>query len=197
MKNICFGILLFVLPLRAADVSTETAEIKKQLENLFSESRKVNSATAKEKATSRAKIEAALDWDRIARDCLGAKETKKQGAASFKQFNNLLHDVIVKTAYTRLDKFWDGGTTYTFTKVDPKGKDAHVVVEFKVGEDPFNLDYYLTKKGPNWVVYDISYEGLRYSENINEQIVAFLKEKGFISLLDKLKKRRDELESKS
>ena len=43
------------------------------------------------------------------------------------------------------------------------------------------------------MIYDISYEDIRYSTNISEQIDAFLKDGNFATLLEKLRKRRDEL----
>ena len=46
-------------------------------------------------------------------------------------------------------------------------------------------------------IYDIAYEDIQYSKNIREQIDAFLKESNFASLLDKLRKRRDELGEKT
>lgn len=168
----------------------EAAAVKAEMEALFDASRKVNGA---EKSSARAKIENALDWDRVAKECLGA-EYKKAGKGNLGQFKNLLKEVITKTAYTRMDTFWNG-TNYSFDTIDVKGSEAHVKATFNVKSETFALDYYLAKKGSKWWVYDIAFEDLRYSTNISEQIVAFLREKPFSALLTSLKKRRDDLES--
>jgi ABC-type transporter MlaC component len=63
-----------------------------------------------------------------------------------------------------------------------------------VKEDSFGLDYYLSKKGNQWLISDIAYEELKYSANIREQLDAFLKEKSFSDLLTKLRKRSEELD---
>ncbi len=176
---------------KALAFTGEALVIKEQLDALFDASQKVNGAT---KADARKKIESALDWERVAKSCLGNAQWKKQSPASRNEFQALLKDVVVRTAYSRMDKFWDK-TTYTFEKIDIKGSDAHVVSKFNAAGDVLLLEYFLTKKGSNWLIYDISFEDNRYSTNINEQLVAFLREKPFSHLLTNLKKRRDDLAS--
>ncbi len=173
----------------------EALVIKKKLEELFETSKKVNSEGAT-KAKARADIEGALDWDKVSELCLGKENYKKNAGKNFGEFRDLLKQVIIKTAFTRLDKFWTD-TTYKIDSIDVKGNDAKVSARFFVKNEPFSLDYYFLKKNGKWSVYDISYEELRYSVNINEQIDAFLKEKSFPGLLEKLKKRRAELDENS
>ena len=198
MKNLktLFLVTLVLTPFSwtsANPVSAASAkEITSKLEDLFVASRKVN-ASGEEKQKARAKIEEALDWDKIAQLCLGAKQAKKNSGKNFEEFRNLLKDVVVKTAYTRLDKFWNGNTKYVFQNIEIKGNMAKVPTKFIVKGDPSVLDYYMLKKGNDWLIYDIAYEEERYSTNISEQIDAFLKEGNFTTLLEKLKKRRDEL----
>jgi phospholipid transport system substrate-binding protein len=174
----------------------EAFKIKTQLETLFDSSRKVNDSTPATRSAARQAIENAMEWDQIAKDCLGTKEWNKTPAASRNQYVTLLREVVVKTAYTRLDKFWDGAS-YQFTKIDVKGEKAQATAKYTVKGEHFSLDYYLVKKGANWEIYDVAFEDFRYSENIREQITAFLKDKGFPNLLDKLKKRKEELEDGS
>lgn len=169
----------------------EAAKIKETIENLFDASKKVNKPK-ETKDKERARIEASMDWDRISQDCMGAA-WKKQSPANRDQFKKLLKDVMVKTAYSRMDTFWNNAT-YQFASIDVKGTQAEVRTKFKVDEDTFDLQYYLNKKGGNWMVYDIAYENIRYSHNISEQINGFLKGSNFAALADKLKKRREELE---
>lgn len=167
-------------------------ELKKRMEDLFEVSKNVNQLDAKTRDKARGEIDRSLDWDRVAEDALGSGTWKKQPAKNREDFRGLLRDVIVRTAYTRLDKFWDGAK-YTFDKIEVKSGKAHVVAKFVVNEDPFLLEYFLLAKGGRWLIYDIAFEGERYSVNISEQINAFLREKSFAYLLDKLRKRRDEL----
>lgn len=183
--------LFYFHPLRA-DNAAVTKEITSKLDELFAASKKVN-APGEEKQKARTKIESALDWDKIAQMCLGAKHAKKNAGKNFDDFRNLLKDVVVKTAYTRLDKFWDGNTKYVFQNIEVKGNTAKIPTKFIVKGESSILEYYFQKKGNDWLIYDISYEEERYSTNISEQIDAFLKEGNFATLLDKLRKRRDEL----
>lgn len=183
--------LLFVFP-AFADSTGATKEITSKLEDLFSASRKVN-APGDEKEKARSSIEKAMDWEKIATMCLGPKHAKKNAGKNLEDFKNLLKEVVIKTAYTRLDKFWDGNTKYKFENIEIKGNTAKVPTKFFVKGEPFILDYFFSKKGDQWLIYDISYEDVRYSTNISEQIDAFLKDGNFSTLLDKLRKRKDEL----
>lgn len=168
----------------------EAEKLRMHFDDLFDASKKVNSP--KEKATARRKIALAFEWDRIGKECLGRSNWAKALPSNRAEFSSLLKDVITRTAYTRLDKFWDGATP-RFEVIDVKGNEAHVLCRFHFQEESFTLDYYLSKQGPKWLIYDLAYEGLKYSANINEQIDAFLKEKNMSELLGKLRKRRDEL----
>lgn len=170
----------------------EAKKIEDYLTGLFDQSRKTNAPGAEGK-TARDAIGNALDWDRVAKDCLGPSQYKATSEKNRSEFRNLLRQVIEKTAYSRLAAFWKGGTTYVFKTIDVKGGDAHVTSEFNLGGDVATLDYYLEHKGSDWKIYDIAYENLRYSKNINEQLEAFLREKGFPNLLTQLRKRLDEL----
>jgi ABC-type transporter MlaC component len=184
-------LLLISLPSRVEGAAS-TKEVTDKLEELFQASRKVN-APGDEKQKARTLIENSMDWEKIAQLCLGSKQAKKNAGKNLDSFKNLLKEVVIKTAYTRLDKFWDGNTKYQFENIELKGNTAKVPTKFFVKGEPAMLEYFLSKKGDQWLIYDISYEEIRYSTNISEQIDAFLKEGNFASLLDKLKKRRDEL----
>jgi len=181
----------FSLSLRAEE-NRSTKDITTRLESLFEASKKVN-LEGPEKQKSRDTIEKAMDWEKIAKLCLGAKLVKKNSGKNFEEFRNLLKDVVIRTAFTRLDKFWETNTNYKFEKIEVQGDSAKVPTKFFVKGEPFELEYYFSKKGNDWFIYDISYEEVRYSTNISEQIDAFLKEGNFMTLLSKLKKRRDDL----
>ncbi len=171
----------------------EAAKLKDTMVDLFEKSKKVGSTDATEKKKGQTRVEKALDWDRIAKDCLGSKRWSGQSAGNRKAFRDLLQDVVVRTAFSRLDKFWKDVKQYDVEKVDVKGSGAHVATKFLVGKEDFLLEYFMNKTGGQWLIYDISYEDLKYSENISEQINAFMKDNNFNTLLDKLRKRRDEL----
>jgi ABC-type transporter MlaC component len=182
----------------AAQLSAEATQLKGKLSELFEKSKNVNAKGAKG-TDARAAIDGALDWDRIAKDCLPDSEFKKAGSKNISDFKGLLKDVIVKTAYSRLDSFWKGAE-YSFPEIKVTGEKAHAKAIFKVkdkegADEEFALDYYLFKRPSDkkWMIYDVAFDEVRYSENIREQIKTFLGEKGFPNLLTKLRERRKEL----
>jgi len=187
-----FLMSLVFLPTWANEQTSVDSQLRNQMEELFQASKLVNEP--KEQKKARLAIEKAVDWDEIATLCLGKQAAKKNQGKNFSDFRNLLREVVSKTAFSRLDKFWQNGTTATIDKVELNKNTAHVAAKFKSKEDVFSLDYYLNKKGSQWLIYDIAYEDLKYSENIKEQVDVFLKEKSFSDLLGKLRKRAEELD---
>lgn len=193
MKNVILALIPLLLSPVFAAPSTNDAVIKKYVEDLFVASKKINTPAEQKKA--RAEIENSLDWDKISELCLGASRWKSTSGANKTEFKRLLKEVILKTAYSRLDKFWTPDLTYEFQPITWTGGNAGVPVKFTVKGEPFVLEYFFTKKAGKWTIFDVSYEDVRYSVNINEQLDAFLKEKGFSELLGKLRRRLEELDS--
>ncbi|NBX75485.1 MAG: hypothetical protein EBQ92_02945 [Proteobacteria bacterium] len=187
------SILLSVLIFSFFANATEQDALRLQLENLFEVSKKVNTPDT-EREKSRKEIDGAIDWDGIAQLCLGESNFKKYKGKNFNDFRELLREVISKTAFSRMDKFWAGGTKAQIDKVDIQGKKAHVAAKFISNGEAFSLDYYLNKKGTRWIIDDVAYEDMKYTVNIKEQLDAFLKEKPFSELLVKLRKKREELD---
>ncbi|MEZ4750003.1 MAG: ABC transporter substrate-binding protein [Bdellovibrionota bacterium] len=172
----------------------EQLTLKKFMEELFEDSKKVNETGAPGKK-ARNTIESAVDWTEVAKICLGgAKEWSAQNSKNRSEFSNLLKDIIALTAYSRMGDFWNG-TSYTIKKIDVKGNDATVTTTFKASDDDYALEYYLSKAGRKWKIKDLSFDDIKYSDNIREQIQSFLKEKNFAVLLTKLRKRRADLEA--
>ena len=184
------SVLLSIQPIMA-DTAGVSRQLTTKLDALFKASRSVN-ADGEEKVKARNQIEGSMDWEKIAQVCLG-NYAKRNAGKNLNDFKTLLRDVVVKTAYSRLDKFWDGNTSYKYEKIEFKGGSAKVPCKFTVKGEPFVLEYFFSEKGNQWLIYDISYDDVRYSTNISEQISAFLKEKSFAELLGKLRKRKDEL----
>lgn len=193
-------------PKKADTTAVTTGDAKKveaYLRELFEQSKHVNGTDAKG-TKARSMIEDSLDWKRVAKDCLPPAEYSRQlnsgdkGTKNLGEFEALLKQVVMNTAFSRLGKFWDNAS-YVFTKMDSKDGNTHAQAKFSIKEggetEIFILDYYLFKKKENsrWYIYDIAFEDIRYSETIGGQIKSYLGEKGFDSLLGKLRDRLKEL----
>jgi len=185
-----FATISFAAETEATSANPELeASAKEWLVKLFEASKKVNGP---EQKAARAHIENSLDWDEVARTCLGDAEWKKQAGKNRTEFRNLLKEVIVRTAFTRMDKFWDGAT-YAWEKATIEGKRVTLRTKFSLKEDSYLLDYYMEKSKSGWHITDLAFEDLRYSVNISEQLNSYLKEKNFGNLLTNLRKKRDGL----
>ncbi|MCB0406122.1 MAG: ABC transporter substrate-binding protein [Bdellovibrionales bacterium] len=179
---------------KAETFTGEQLTLKKFMEELFEDSKKVNESGAPGKK-ARNTIESAVNWTEVAKICLGGpKAWSAQNSKHRGEFSTLLRDIIALTAYSRMGDFWNG-TSYAIKKIDVKGSDATVTTTFKATDDDYSLEYYLSKSGRHWKINDLSFDDIKYSDNIREQIQSFLKEKNFSVLLTKLRKRRADLEA--
>jgi len=182
------------MPLKSSEVESEEIALKKNLETLFGDSKNVNSSDKKLRMSSRTKIANLLDWDKVAVVALGEKRWKSQKSLNKSNFKNLLKEIILLTAYERLDKFWADIKSYEITSIKITKNNAHVLSKFITKDNTYLLEYDMFRKSSKWYLDDIIFEGMKYSEIINEQIDEFLKENTFFELLNRLKKRKTELE---
>lgn len=176
----------------AGALSADQTAIQTYLSELFEASKNANSQ-GKEKEAARGRIESSVDWNKIAEMCMGgAKPWNAQSPKNREEFSKLLREIIALTAYSRMSDFWKD-TSYSFQKIEVKGSVAEVAAKFRSKKEDYILSYFLHRVGKGWRIYDLAFEDLKYSENIHEQIDAFLKEKSFAQLLDKLRKRKSDL----
>jgi ABC-type transporter MlaC component len=174
----------------------ESLKIKQRLEKLFEYTKTVDT-TQKGHKRNRRKIEAAVDWNKIAIMCLGRAQWKKTKLSNRNEYASLLREIISLSAYSRMLDFWQGAK-YEFHKIQINSNIARVIVLFSKNDnegngDEYTFDYYLEKKKGQWFLYDLAYEELKYSETINDQIETFLEENSFAELLKRLHKRPDEV----
>ncbi len=175
-------------------LSAEQQKLKEMLSSLLDVSKNVNEAGAKG-AAARKQVEDGVNWDHVAQICLGGPAAwKKQSASNRNQFSKLLKDIISLTAYSRMSTFWED-TKYSIDKVKVTGSTGIVSAKFSADDEEYVLDYYFEKQGGNWKIFDLSVDEDKYSDNITQQIKAFLKENNFATLLQRLEKRRADLKN--
>ena len=166
--------------------------VKQTIEGLIAASKQIMD-TSDEGQANRRKIEAALNWNAISEKCLGRDLWEKKKATPFP---TLLREVVTKTAFSRIAKLWKEVRKFEIKSVTLTGTHAIVKARF-VAKQTFAITYYFGKKDGHWLIDDIAYDDLLYSENISEQINGFLKSHSFSQLLAKMKKRLHELDSEA
>ena len=166
--------------------------VKQTIESLIAASKQILD-TSDEGQANRKKIEAALNWNAISEKCLGRDLWEKKKATPFP---TLLREVVTKTAFSRIAKLWKEVKKFEIKSVTLAGTHAVVKARF-VAKQTFAITYYFGKKDGHWLIDDIAYDDLLYSENISEQINGFLKSHSFSQLLAKMKKRLPELDSEA
>jgi ABC-type transporter MlaC component len=153
---------------------------------------------SKDKSKGIKEIEKHFDWSRVGEACLKSPVISKARATAEQKanFKKLVQEIVSLMANTHLDKLWAKTKSYEVGKVSIKDNEAQVETLFKNQDDNVvAVQYFLYKKNNDWLIYDITKDGLKYTELIRDEVESFLGMNSFEKLVASLTKRRNNLRS--
>jgi len=130
----------------------------------------------------------------ISQKALG-KYWKKHSAEQQDQFQKLLEDLFVHVAFPSSAKF--------FTNLDlmygkSKSKKDIIVVPITVvheKEGEVDIDFKMKQSAKNWLVVDVTLDGISMRNNLRSQFYKILKKNDFNELIRRMKKKLKEAQS--
>ena len=130
----------------------------------------------------------------ISQKALG-KYWKKHSAEQQDQFQKLLEDLFVHVAFPSSAKF--------FTNLDlmygkSKSKKDIIVVPITVvheKEGEVDIDFKMKQSAKNWLVVDVTLDGVSMRNNLRSQFYKILKKNDFNELIRRMKKKLKEAQS--
>lgn len=126
-----------------------------------------------------------FDWAAMARSALG-KNWRNLSEAQRAEFTSLFSDLIEKTYMSQVDSYTSEKIVYKGDKVDgPYGVVDAVVVTLRGTDIP--VSYRVLKNGAEWLVYDISIEGVSMVNNYRSQITSIMNNSTYDNLIAKIK----------
>jgi phospholipid transport system substrate-binding protein len=128
-----------------------------------------------------------FDWREMARRSL-AKHWQQRTDAEIKEFVPLFTDLLEKTYMKRIENYSGDKVSYDGEKV--KGQYSLVKVRIATSKQTeIPVVYRLRKKGSQWLIYDVSIEGVSLVNNYRKQFDSVILSSSYQGLVEKLKEK--------
>jgi len=133
-------------------------------------------------------VDERFDWEEMAQRSL-ATHWPKRTPEEKKEFVTLFQNLLARTYMDKVEGYSGEKIIYTGETIDQDRAVARVkILTSKNKEIP--IEYRLLKKGPQWLVYDISIEGVSLVNNYRTQFNSIILKKGYEELVKRLKEKR-------
>ena len=128
-----------------------------------------------------------FDWREMSRRAL-ARHWKKRTDEEKKEFVPLFADLLERTYMNRVENYSGENVIYDGEKV--KGNYSLVSVKVSTSKDAeIPVQYRLQKKGDEWLIYDVSIEGVSLVNNYRTQFNSIILRSSYEGLVEKLKEK--------
>jgi phospholipid transport system substrate-binding protein len=195
-KVFATSVLLFLLslPTGSAYAGAPTDQVKqtvdKVLDILRNKEMKKPANEKKRRAEIRKVVSERFDFADMAKRSLGIY-WRQRTPEERKEFVPLYTDLLERTYIKKIERYTDEKIAYTGEKID--GNYAVVdtkVVTTKNIETP--IDYRLLNENGQWMVYDVSIEGVSLINNYRNQFSSIIHQKSYEELVKKLKSKEEQ-----
>ena len=190
-----FSVFLLVLGVSALVWAAEpTDRIKQTTDKILSivadPQLKDPSKAPERRRLIRSAVDERFDWEEMARRSL-AQFWAKRTPEEKKEFIELYSDLLERTYMSKVEDYSGENVLYERETID--GDYAVVKVKFVTGKNKdIPVDYRLRKKGENWLVYDVSIEGVSLVNNYRRQFGSIITQFSYENLVKKLKEKAEE-----
>jgi len=146
---------------------------------------------AREKSRQiRSVVDERFDWEEMSKRTL-ARHWKDRTQDEKKEFIDLFGKLLERTYLDKVEGYSGEKVLYVDEKVE--GKYAMVAVKIVTQQETeVQVDYRLQKKGNEWLVYDISIEGVSLINNYRKQFNSIMTRSSFKDLMEKLRSKVEE-----
>jgi len=132
-------------------------------------------------------VDERFDWEEMSKRTL-ARNWKDRTEDEKKEFIELFGRLLERTYLDKVEGYSGEKVLY----VDEKMQGNYAIVAVKIvtkQETEIQVDYRLQKKGKEWLVYDISIEGVSLVNNYRKQFSSIMTRSSFKDLIEKLKSK--------
>ena len=139
-------------------------------------------------------VDERFDWEEMSRRSL-ARHWAERTPEEKKEFMGLFRDLLERTYLDKVDDYSGEAVTYQGDTIDGNYASVKVkIVTSKGTEIP--VEYRVMKKQTNWLVYDITIEGVSFVNNYRSQFNSILSKSPYPELVKRLKDKASFSEKK-
>lgn len=135
--------------------------------------------------TMKKAVDERFDWAAMARSAIG-KYWRGLSEAQRTEFTGLFSELVEKNYMSKVESYSGEKILYKGDQVDGMYGVAEVVIVTLRGTD-IPVSYRVLKKGTEWLVYDVSIEGVSLVNNYRSQIGAILNSSTYDALVGRLR----------
>ncbi len=134
-----------------------------------------------------------IDWDAMAHWVAGRQAWQRSSEAQRERFSKEFKDLLVRTYASTLRAYNNQTIEYLPIRGGIQGKDRVLVSSMikEPGREAIKVTYRMAKQGSQWLVYDISIEGVSLLKGFQSQFAQEIQQKGLDSLSDRLHKHNE------
>lgn len=128
-----------------------------------------------------------FDWREMARRSL-ARHWRNRTKEEKKEFVPLFTDLLERTYMRRIENYSGDNVSYDGERVEGK----YSLVKVRIFTDKqveIPVVYKMKKKGPKWMIYDVSIEGVSLVNNYRKQFDSVILTSSYEGLVEKLKEK--------
>ena len=130
-------------------------------------------------------VDERFDWAAMARSAIG-KNWRDLSEAQRTEFTGLFSELIEKNYMSKVESYSGEKITYKGDKLDGVYGVVDVVISTLKGTD-IPVSYRVQNKGTEWLVYDVSIEGVSLVNNYRSQLGSILNSSSYAALIKKIK----------
>jgi len=183
---LCFLICVLAAPASAGEPTVQIkSTIDKVIDILNDPEFKAPEKAKERRRLMRGVADERFDWQEMARRSL-ARHWKDRTDKEKDEFVPLFADLLERTYMNRVENYSGEKVTYTGERIE--GKYALVSLSVFTSKDvEIPIEYRLQKKSDEWLIYDVSIEGVSLVNNYRTQFNSIILNSSYEGLVAKLK----------
>jgi len=139
-------------------------------------------------------VDERFDWEEMSRRSL-ARHWAARTPEEKKEFIGLFRNLLERTYLNKVDDYSGEAVTYEGDTIDGNYASVKVKIVTSQGKE-IPVEYRVMKKQTNWMVYDITIEGVSFVNNYRSQFNSILTKSPYSELVKRLKDKASFSEKK-
>jgi phospholipid transport system substrate-binding protein len=184
---VCFLLVVgFSVPVLAGEPTDQIRQTTDKILSIVKDPALKSPSKAQERrGLIRKAVDERFDWEEMARRSLG-RYWAQRTAEEKKEFVHLFSELVERTYMGKVEDYSGEKVRYEGETIDGNYAIVKVNIITQKNKD-ISVDYRLQKEGSEWLVYDVSIEGVSLVNNYRSQLNSIILQSSYENLVKRLK----------